>query len=264
MNILQQIIDVKKEEVRIIKRDRSLSQFADSEFFEQSTQSLIENLLKKNGIGIIAEVKKASPSRGLIREDFNHLKIADIYFHNEVEAVSVLTDKKFFQGNIKFLRDIAGIKSAPLLRKDFIIDEYQVYETRSNGADIILLIAEALSVNQIRELTHAAHEIGLEVLLEFHSESQMSKIDFNLIRLIGINNRNLEDFRTDLASTESIASLLPDSLIIVSESGIRTEEDIKRLGATRTSAILVGEQLMASDDLDAAVKELKDWCQHAR
>jgi len=264
MNILQQIIDVKKEEVRIIKRDRSLSQFADSEFFEKRTHSLIEKLLQKNGIGIIAEVKKASPSRGLIREDFNHLKIAQIYFKNKVEAVSVLTDKKFFQGDIKFLRDIAAVKSSPLLRKDFIIDEYQVFEARSNGADVILLIAEALSINQIRELAHAAHEIDLEVLLEFHSESQMSKIDFDLIRLIGINNRNLEDFTTDLAATEKVASRLPNSLIIVSESGIRSEEDIKRLGRTRTSAILVGEHLMDSTDIDAAVRELKNWCQHAR
>jgi indole-3-glycerol phosphate synthase len=264
MRILDQILQVKKEEVKRIRRTCSLSQFADSEFFEKKIMPFTSSLEDRSRIGIIAEIKKASPSRGLIRADFDHMKIADTYFNHEVNAVSVLTDKQFFQGDIKFMSDIAGIKSAPLLRKDFIIDEYQIFEARSYGADMILLIAEALSAGQILELTHAAGELGLEVLLEFHSETQIGKIDFGLNRLIGINNRNLDNFNTDLSTTLSLSEQLPDDLFLVSESGIKHEDDLRRLGQTKTAAILVGEHLISAPDLDQALKTLKDWCQHAR
>jgi len=263
MNILSKIIDVKKEEVAHLRREFTLSRFSDSELFEGKTLKINDSLLDKEDIGIIAEIKKASPSRGLIKKDFDHLKIADIYFNNEVDAVSVLTDKHFFQGNITYLNDIAHIKAAPLLRKDFIIDEFQIYEARSNGADLILLIAEVLSENQIQELTHAAYELDLDVLLEFHSEDQISKIDFDLNKLIGINNRNLEKFTTDLRTTNDISKLLSDDIVLVSESGIKTEEDIADLRKTKTKAILVGEHLMSSDDSDRSLKELKDWCHNA-
>ncbi len=263
MSILDKIIEVKKEEVAHLRRDFNLSRFSDSDLFEQNTLKFGDSLKNKEDIGIIAEIKKASPSRGLIKEDFDHLKIADIYFNNEVDAVSVLTDKHFFQGDITFLNDIAQIKGAPLLRKDFIIDEFQIYEARSNGADIILLIAEVLSENQIQELTHAAYEINLDVLLEFHSEDQISKINFDFNKLIGINNRNLENFMTDLNTTNQISEKLSDDIILVSESGIKTEEDINVLKKTKTKAILVGEHLMSSEDSDRSLKELKDWCHHA-
>ena len=257
MSILAKIIDVKKEEVSHLRREFTLSRFADSQLFEQKTLKFSNPLAENEDIGIIAEIKKASPSRGLIREDFNHLKIADIYFNNEVNAVSVLTDKHFFQGDIAYLNDIAHIKSAPILRKDFIIDEFQIFEARSNGADIILLIAEALAESQIQELTHAAHELDLEVLLEFHSADQRSKINFDLNKLIGINNRNLENFITDLSTTSSISETLPDDIVLVSESGIKTGEDIAILRKTMTKAILVGEHLMSSTDIDHALKEHK-------
>ncbi len=263
MSILTEIIEVKKEEVHRLRHNFTRSQFADSELFERDTLKFSASLSGREDIGIIAEIKKASPSRGLIREDFNHLKIADIYFNNEVDAVSVLTDKNFFQGDIAYLKDIARIRSAPLLRKDFIIDEYQIYEARSNGADIILLIAEALSENQIQELTHAAHELELEILLELHSLDQISKIDFNVNKLIGINNRDLENFKTNLSTTCTISETLPDDIIIVSESGIKTEEDIAVLRQTNTKVILVGEHLMASSDMDYSLKEMKNWCQNA-
>ncbi len=263
MSLLSEILEVKKEEVAKLKQHFTLLQFADSEFFDKKALSLKSALTKKTDIGILAEIKKASPSKGLIREDFNHLDIAHIYFENKVDAVSVLTDRNFFQGDITYLQDIARIKSAPLLRKDFLIHEYQIFEAKSNGADIVLLIAEALSTNQIQELTCAADEIGLETLLEFHSENQLEKIDFDRNDLIGINNRNLDDFSTDLNSTVNISRILPANVTLISESGIRNEKDIEILRQTRAKAILVGEHLMSATDTRKSLQELKKWCRNA-
>ena len=173
MTILDEILEVKKKEVSDLKKYYSLSSFTEMEFFESWRPSFAESLNKNNIVSIIAEIKKASPSKGLIREDFDHIAIAKTYFQNGVDAVSVLTDVNFFKGKIEYLRDIAKFKSAPLLRKDFIIDEYQIFESKAFGADLILLISEVLSKNQIAELTKAAYEIGLEVLLELHSEEQL-------------------------------------------------------------------------------------------
>jgi indole-3-glycerol phosphate synthase len=264
MSILSEILEVKKEEVAKLKQRYTLSQFADSEFFDKKALSLRSALSKKTDIGILAEIKKTSPSKGLIREDFNHMDIAHIYFEQEVDAVSILTDQIFFQGDISYLQEIARIKSAPLLRKDFIIHEYQIFEAKSNGADIVLLIAEALSKTQIQELTCAADEIGIETLLEFHSENQLEKIDFDRNELLGINNRNLDDFSTDLNSTVNISRILPANVTLISESGIQEEKDIGILRQTPTAAILVGEHLMSAADIGESLQELKKWCRNAR
>jgi indole-3-glycerol phosphate synthase len=188
------------------------------------------------------------------------MKIAEVYMKHEVNAISVLTDKNFFQGDVTYLRDIANIKTCPLLRKDFIIDEYQVFEAKSNGADIILLIAEALSKSQINELTCAALETDLEVLLELHSESQLSKIDFELNRIIGINNRNLENFDVDLNTTSVICAVLPEDIIVVSESGIKSKEDLEIIKELPVNAVLAGEHLMSAENTDEALGQLKGWC----
>lgn len=260
MTVLDEILNVKKEEVAALRSDYSLSRFKDSELFETNRLSLHSSFTKDNNISVIAEIKKASPSKGVILEDFNHMKIADVYFGLEVNAVSILTDRNFFQGDISYLRDAAAVKNCPLLRKDFIIDEYQIYEAKSNGADVILLIAEALSANQISELTHAALETDLEVLLELHSESQLSKINFELNKIIGINNRNLEDFSVDLKTTAAISEKLPDDVLVVSESGIKTESDIDMIKGYPVDAILVGEHLMSSENIEDSLKQLKEWC----
>jgi len=262
MTILEQIVEVKKEEVKNLKRDFSKSRFACSEFFEKKSFSFIEKLNSRSGLAIIAEIKKASPSRGIINNNFNHIEIANTYFGNNVDAVSVLTDEKFFQGSTKFLNEIAGFKSAPLLRKDFIIDELQVYQSKSIGADIILLIGEILSSDQISELTLAAHELGMEVLLEMHSVNQLQKINFGTNNLIGINNRNLDTFQVDLSTTIKISDQLPEYVNIVSESGIKKKIDIEILKKTKTKAILVGEHLMMSENIDVALKELIGWCKY--
>jgi indole-3-glycerol phosphate synthase len=258
--ILDEIIEIKKEEVKTLRRDFTFSRFKDSTFYEKSNLSFLENLNTNERIAIIAEIKKASPSKGIIREDFNHLMIADLYLENEVDAISVLTDKNFFKGDIKYLNEIAQIKTAPLLRKDFIIDEIQIYEAKSNGADIILLIAEALSDKQIQELTHAAYENNLEVLLELHSEDQIEKINFNFNTLIGINNRDLNTFNVSLETTINLSQKLPPNIKLVSESGINTEDDLNKLKSSRTNAILIGEHFMRSENTGESIKKMKEWC----
>jgi indole-3-glycerol phosphate synthase len=260
LTILDEILSVKKEEVSKLHSDYSPSRFKDSEYFDKGRLSLFDALSKDKNISVIAEIKKASPSKGVILEDFNHKKIADTYINTGVDAISILTDENFFQGDILYLREIAGFKACPLLRKDFIIDVYQVYEAKSNGADVILLIAEALSKNQISELTHAAIESDLEVLLELHSESQLNKIDLRLNKIIGINNRDLATFAVDLNTTSEISEKLPEDTIIVSESGIKSEADLERLKGLPVNAILVGEHLMSSDNIEYSLKQLKEWC----
>ena len=262
MNILNEILEVKKKEVSDLRRKYSLSSFTETEFFENETLSFYKSLKDKFEISIIAEIKKASPSKGTIKEDFDHVAIAETYFRNGANAVSVLTDEMFFKGKIDYLKDIASFKTLPLLRKDFIIDEYQIFQSKSFGADFILLISEILSKNQIAELTHAAYEIGLEVLLELHSEEQLSKIDFNLNKLIGINNRNLDDFSVDLNTCINISQNLPEGVMVVAESGIDKKEDIQLLNKSNIDAILVGEYLMRSENIDAALEQLKKWCRN--
>ncbi len=260
MNILEKILEVKKEEILHLRKRYKLNSFSNMEFFEEKSLSFKNEITKDSDISIIAEIKKASPSKGIIQEDFNHMKIAEEYLENGVNAISILTDKKFFSGSIKLLSDIAKIKSVPLLRKDFIIDEYQVYEAKASGADIILLICEALSGNQINALSNAAYEIGLEVLLELHSESQLNKIDFKLNPVIGVNNRNLEDFSVSLETTAKLSEMIPAETILVSESGINKKEDIEFLKQINTDAVLVGEHLMKFKNTGEGVKQLKEWC----
>ena len=260
MKILETIIAAKKEEVKKLRSEYRYSDFSESEFFNRDKLSLSRALTVNSSIAIIAEIKKASPSAGLLKNNFNHREIAETYMSHDVDAISILTDQPFFQGHISYLKDIAQIKTVPILRKDFTIDAYQIYQSKANGADAILLIAEALSKNQIKELTEAAKEVDLETLLELHSEEQISKIDFKSNPIIGINNRNLDDFSVQIATTLELAKILPESSIIVSESGIHKQEDINSLKQTTTRAILVGEHLIKSTDLGKAIDKLKLWC----
>lgn len=259
-NILDEIVEVKHEEVKTLKRDFTLSRFSDTEHFNASCLDFTSALSKPEVISIIAEIKKASPSKGIIREDFNHIAIANVYSENGANAISVLTDKLFFKGSISYLNDIAKIKSVPLLRKDFIIDEYQVFEARSNGADAILLISEILSKTQIAELTSAASDLGMSVLLEMHSDEQISKIDFSKNRIIGINNRDLTTFQTDLSTTELISQNIDDGVLLVSESGINSKADIDFLKNVNINAILVGEYFMSANSIRDSLKQMKGFC----
>jgi len=260
MSSLSEILEVKREEVKKLMQKFSLSSFRSEEYFDAPIRSLKQALSNDSCISIIAEIKKASPSKGILIENFNHAKIADIYIENEVNAISVLTDRNFFQGSISYLRDIARFKTLPLLRKDFIIDVYQIFEAKAFGADAVLLICEALSANQISELSHAAIECGLEVLLELHSPAEVSKVDFKLNSLIGINNRNLETFAVDVNTTLNLLDKIPADVTLVSESGITSEAVLDQLKNTRVNAVLVGEHFMKSKDIKQSLIEFKEWC----
>lgn len=260
MNFLDKILQTKTEEVKRLRKTHSLNSYRDSELFNSRAISFRKEVKKNKNISIVAEIKKASPSKGIIKSDFDHLQIAKSYFEVGVNAVSVLTDKQFFQGDIQYLEEIAIIKRSPLLRKDFIVDEIQIFEAKAHGADIILLIAEALSKSQIKELSTAAFECGLEVLLELHSEDQLDKIDFRVNDIIGINNRNLVDFHVDLGVTARLSKQIPAMVTLISESGIHSKADIDFLRSANINAILVGESIMRADNIGTKISELKSWC----
>lgn len=259
MTILDKILEVKKEEVELLHKKYSRSSFSDSEYFHRNKIDFASALKYENRVGLIAEIKKASPSKGILKEDFNHIAVAKNYMTENVDAISVLTDENFFKGNISFLKDIAEIKTVPLLRKDFIIDEFQILQAKANGADAILLIAEALSKNLIDELTSVAKEINLDVLLEIHSAEQLEKIDFNKNKIIGINNRDLSSFDVAMNTTLNLANQIPKDCLLISESGINTKADVDYL-KNYVDAFLVGEHFMKSENLSEAVNKFMKWC----
>lgn len=207
-------------------------------------------------VKLIAEIKKASPSRGVIRQDFDPAAIAGAYELGGARALSVLTDEAFFQGHADYLamaREAAGL---PLLRKDFIISDYQIFESRALGADAVLLIAAILAPSQLEDYLGLAADLGLTALVEVHSASEAILAAAAGGRLIGINNRDLHSFKTDLETTFNLLPLIPPGVTVVSESGIRTPEQVLRLGEAGVDAVLVGEALMEQDDLAGAVRML--------
>ncbi len=205
---------------------------------------------------IIAEVKKGSPSKGIIRADFDPVETASIYQDHGATCLSVLTDQKFFFGHLNYLNLIREQVSLPLLRKDFICDPYQITEARVAGADAILLIAAILETDRIIEYIGLARDLSLDVLLEVHDEKELEKALVTDCTLVGINNRNLQTFVTDLATTERLASQIPAERLVVAESGIKGRDDILRLQSAGAGAFLVGESLMCEADIGAKLTEL--------
>ncbi|PKN16179.1 MAG: indole-3-glycerol phosphate synthase TrpC, partial [Deltaproteobacteria bacterium HGW-Deltaproteobacteria-23] len=205
---------------------------------------------------IIAEVKKGSPSKGVIRKDFDPLDIASIYQENGATCLSVLTDEHFFLGHLRYLALIREQVALPLLRKDFIFDEYQIFEAAACGADAVLLIAAMLEPTQLADLLGVARELYLDVLLEVHEQRELEMALATDCGLIGINNRSLHTFVTDLATTERLAPLVPSDRLIVAESGIVSRSDVERLHAAGAKAFLVGESLMREEDVGAKLTEL--------
>jgi len=260
MSILETILEYKKTEVENQKKLCSLDELINKCKNTSETKSFF-NTLKKNKqeikISLIAEVKKASPSKGVIKEDFNHVEIAKIYEESGASAISVLTDEKFFQGSIQYLKDIKQITRIPVLRKDFIIDEYQIYQTREMGANIILLIAAALEKNQLKDFYEISKNLGLDVLLEVHDKKEL---DFALeinADIIGINNRNLKTFEISINHTvDLIKDLKIDNKYIISESGIKNFEDVNFLKTHGVDGILVGESLIKSINIGKSIKNL--------
>ena len=199
-------------------------------------------------IRIIAEVKKASPSKGIIRDDFDPIKIARQYEINDASAISVLTETEFFMGKLEFLKEIKNAVNIPVLRKDFLFDPYQLYEARANGADAVLLIAAILEKPLLDELLSIVKELSMSALVEIHTKEELEKVLQTDVEIIGINNRNLKTFCTDIQTTINLISDIPESKIIITESGIKTKEDIQKLSKAGVDAFLIGESLMRADN----------------
>jgi len=215
--------------------------------------------LKGSEIKIIAEVKKASPSKGIICQDFYPVEIAREYAANNAAAISILTENKFFQGSLKTLSDInsvLGETRPPLLRKDFIFDPYQIYESRAFGADALLLIVAILDFDILKELLELSHRLHMRCLVESHNENELQAALRSGAEIIGINNRDLNTFKVDLSTTGRLRHLIPQEKIVVSESGIRTHQDIQKLREWNINAALIGETLVTSNNISLKMKEL--------
>ena len=264
--VLEQIVETKKQEVAERRQRVPLAQLQETiatlgrprNFFHAVSKPPVGKKLN-----LIAEVKKASPSAGVIRPDFDPVKIAQQYDAAGADALSVLTDEKYFQGKLEYIHLIRDVVKLPVLRKDFIIDPYQVFESRAAGADAILLIAECLETSQLIDLQILATELHLTCLIEVHDVDNFIRVRDRVIgfphrsySLLGINNRDLRTFKVDLGTTLRLTELVEDRRVLVSESGIHTPADVKKLADAGVRAVLVGESLMRSDDIAAKVKEL--------
>ena len=262
MTILDEIYEHKLGEVSENKKRIPVEALKEQIKERQRTRSFGDALKSDNNIRIIAEIKKASPSLGIIREDFNPVEIARIYEASGAAAISVLTDEKFFQGSLSYLTDVKKSVNLPILRKDFIVDAYQIYEARSAGADAILLIAALLSKEEIQRYLELAGELDMDCLVEVHSETELKKVLQTNAHIIGINNRDLATFKTDMETTVRLRPMIPAGKIVVSESGIKTRADVEKLMKEGIDAILVGETLMKSNNISTKLHELLGLINH--
>jgi indole-3-glycerol phosphate synthase len=255
MSFLPKILQQKREEVAARKKAAPLSQLKESTGFHREPLSLRNALLAKP-FGIIAEIKKASPSKGLIRPDFDPADIARRYSEAGATALSVLTDEKFFQGKLDYIGLVKSVSALPVLRKDFVVDAYQLFESRAAGADAVLLIAAALDASLLRDLREESRSLGMDVLVEVHNEEELQTALALKPEVLGINNRNLHTFNVDLATTLKLALQIPPGVVAVSESGITTGADIRRLKLAGCRGALIGEWFMRQRDPGQALRML--------
>ncbi|HIE53089.1 MAG TPA: indole-3-glycerol phosphate synthase TrpC [Armatimonadetes bacterium] len=254
--ILDRIVAVKREAVAAQKRRQPLKEWQVRVAQASPPLDFAAALRARPGVALIAEVKKASPSQGVLRPDFDPVALARTYAAFGAAALSVLTEESFFQGRPEFLPAIRAAVSVPLLRKDFIVDAYQIYETRALGADALLLIAAVLTPSQLRDFLALSRELGMTSLVEVHTEAELEAVLATEALVIGINNRDLGTFETDLATTGRLRPLFPPERIVVSESGISTSEHVRQLALWKVDAMLVGEALMRATNVGAKVREL--------
>jgi indole-3-glycerol phosphate synthase len=254
--ILDQIVAHKREELESLKQAVPVAALKERLKILEGPRPFPEALARPNSMALIAEIKKASPSAGLIRKDVDPVKIARLYEDLGAAAISVLTDEHFFQGTLASMREVKERVGIPVLRKDFIIDPYQIYEARAFGADAVLLIVAVLSDDELRSCLALCRELGLGTLVEVHTEREKDRALKAGAHVIGINNRNLKTFSVDLSTTLRLAQGLPDETLCVSESGIKTKDDVRRLSEGGVDAVLVGTAFMAAEDMGAKVREL--------
>ena len=258
-NILEQILATKREEIdlrrTLVPEQQLLDKMADGHT-PLGFVSALQRRASEQKPGVIAEIKKASPSKGVIRADFNPAAIATSYATANATCLSILTDEQYFQGHDDYLREVRQVVTLPLLRKDFTIDAYQVYEARAMGADCILLIVSALKPADLRDLYALAQSVGLDVLIEVHDAEELAIALALGPDLIGINNRNLKTFNTNLETTIDLLSNIPSDVVVVTESGISTVADVSRMQANNVHCFLVGEAFMRATDPGQALSDL--------
>jgi indole-3-glycerol phosphate synthase len=267
-NFLDQIVQTKRQEVAERKVTAPVEQLKETittlgrprNFFQAIHR---DPKLGQKSVNLIAEIKKASPSAGLIKADFDPIAIAKAYSEAGADALSILTDEKYFQGKLEYIHQVRDAVKLPVLRKDFIIDPYQVYESRAAGADAILLIAECLETSEMIDLQILATELNLTCLIEVHDIDNLMRVRDHVIgfphrsySLLGINNRDLRTMKTDLNNTLRMSELVEDRSVLVSESGIRSREDVQKLSKAGVRSVLVGESLMRSGEVAGTIREL--------
>lgn len=257
MTILDKLAEHAKERVAEAKKDISLSEICRLAMSMPKGGFEFENALRSDDISFICECKKASPSKGLIAGEFPYLQIAKDYEAAGADCISVLTEPKWFLGRNDYLREIAANVSIPCLRKDFTVDEYMIYEAKTLGASAVLLIVSILSETQLREYIKICDELGLSALVEIHDEKEALTAVNAGARLIGVNNRNLKDFSVDTENSRRLRNLIPRDILFVSESGVKTADDVQALRKIGADAVLVGETLMKAENKCDKLKELR-------
>lgn len=255
-SLLEEIVAAKRQEVQRRRAAVPESQLRERLESAPPVRDFFAAIERDRRVSLIAEVKKASPSRGVIREAFDPLQIAAAYAQHGATCISVLTDEPYFQGRLEYLAQIRAAGGPPLLRKDFILDTYQLLEARTAGADAVLLIAECLEDCQLRRLHNETLELGMTPLVEFYRPENCQRVLDAGAMLVGVNNRDLTTFQTDLQHTLRMREQIPADRLLVAESGIRTRQDVEQLARSGVNAMLVGEHLMSQDDVGAAVRAL--------
>ena len=262
MNILDKICETTKERIEKEKQKISLVEVRKNAESIKNTEkekyfNFEKAIGKKEKINFICEIKKASPSKGIIAEDFDYIEIAKDYQKAGADAISCLTEPHYFLGSDEYLKAVKETVNIPVLRKDFIIDEYMIYKSKNIKADAILLIAAVLDKYKLKDYFDIANDLGLSSLFEIHNEEELEKVLNLNPRIIGVNNRDLKTFKVDINNSVRLRKLIPNNIIFVSESGIKCREDIKTLEENKTNAVLIGESLMTKKDKEKEIKKLR-------
>jgi indole-3-glycerol phosphate synthase len=257
---LKEILLRKKEKIILAKQALSEEDIKLKVVGLPPTRPFIEAINKPRQISLIAEIKKASPSAGVIRAEFSHIEIAKIYQEVGVQAISVLTEEDFFLGNLSFINDVKNLTEVPIIRKDFLLEPYQIYESRLYGADAVLLIASILTQEEITQLVILATELGMDALVEVHDEKELKKVlKLKCVSLLGINNRSLKTLEVDPKTTEKLFPLIPKGKTVVVESGIKSAQDVLFLKILGVNAVLVGTAFMQAENISKKIEETMSW-----